>query len=52
MFNQATPDNTKLKHLDFHFLFFTLQLVHSLYELVEHKLCVYRTRASLWVELA
>lgn len=43
MFNQATPDNTKLKHLDFHFSFFTLQLVHSFYELVEHKLCINRT---------
>lgn len=43
MFNQATPDNTKLKHLYFHFWFFILQLVHSLYELVEHKLCINRT---------
>lgn len=43
MFNQATPDNTKLKHLYFHFWFFTLQLVHSLYELVKHKLCINRT---------
>ena len=43
MFYQATPDNTKLKHLYFHFWFFTLQLVHSLYELVEHKLCINRT---------
>lgn len=43
MLNQATPDNTKLKHLYFHFWFFTLQLVHSLYELVEHKLCINRT---------
>lgn len=43
MLNQVTPDNTKLKHLYFHFLFFTLQLVHSLYELVEHKLCINRT---------
>ncbi len=43
MFNQATPDNTKLKHLYFHFWFFTLHLVHSLYELVEHKLCINRT---------
>lgn len=43
MFNQATPDNTKLKHLYFHFWFFTLQLVHSLYELVEHKLCINRS---------